>query len=634
MRRYGDIPLPVVFDKTLTAFKNCPTRDLAAEIYQYAVYICEMSDAIDGDIPSKDWIKQKLKGYLDETIEECKYMRNKCRPFDQWQKVFDIKRKFDMRLALLTGTIGYIEDGDEYISSKERGLDMVSSYKYTIIEMINHEVKSLRDFFQDAYRNYVIHDVKNAYNDAVEIYNTIETFERIRSNRREEPYYDLSEYEGGFGLSIVTNGISGSLTKPLPIGEILQIFERAVRLELQFSLKGSALVKHQALTRFIKNSELLLKSLSGVQLTADTICSLIEASYNAESPDSFKEAFINERKSSFVDDFNDIIIKNINLTEPNQTKKSHRFPFSEGTQQYKDRLLLNLRTAFKDSVSDIPSFNKKLIKYCNLKIKSNYDEIRIYAEKEGVLSNSDRKWVNWMRLFFQYYVPTNTNFINQYYLPSTLKRILMLNMEYTTFFKNKRSIEAALNKEFTKYLPIEYTPVNELIQQALHMKPELINNDETSLFLLHLKSEGFGYGLPDHSKDTVQPLWLHKSFTDTWQQKRDEYKKQGKTLHNSFGMHVMEMSSNITLTDNRCLTLVVNPNIAAILYQFNDADTIPVSVLKEKLMVERNQELQFNASLKKLLRHGILLLNNKQLTFNDDFKPNPHENETGVLKLM
>ena len=242
----------------------------------------------------------------------------------------------------------------------------------------------------------------------------------------------------------------------------------------------------------------------------------------------------------------------------------------------------------------------------------------------------------------RYYLPEKRKFFRIYYLPSIFKRILYYGTKFAQLYFKEGCLER-LVIEYLKILePSLAHAVDNLIKSSIESLKNvtLTSDDETSSGVILLPQKEFS-SLSEVNKGFNEPFWPNQSFANSWPDLANKQLKTGQVLQDAFAFHLFEIELPIVINNTKGthLKLVSNMCTTSILYLYNEADSLSLITIQEKLAVlptgKRNEILLNN--LNRLTKLKLLLLKENEegqkfYTFN--FKYKNTGQKSSVIRLI
>ncbi|EJS44702.1 YBR259W [Saccharomyces arboricola H-6] len=346
-----------------------------------------------------------------------------------------------------------------------------------------------------------------------------------------------------------------------------------------------------------------------------------------------------------------------------------------------------LRKNFQESIIDVKEFHVEVMKYLNSQLKSNYNSLvqsskiqdtnhstdmtsyvlnddkkiqinlssldgythtvadegplwqhklypRIYTNEQAPISDTsgvlESHKLYAIISLLRYYLPESKKFFHIYYLPSIFKRILYYSTKFGHLYSMDNCLERQIIESLTVLEPSLVHVVNNMVQSSIESLKNvtLINNDKTSSSVILLPQKKFK-SLCELNKTFNEPFWPNELLANSWPGLANKRLESGQILHDAFAFHLFEIELPIIIDSARNihLKLVSNMCTTSILYLYNEADSLPLATMQEKLAVlpvsKRNEILLNN--LKRLTKLKLLLLREdkegqKVYAFNFNYK--------------
>ncbi|CCC68815.1 hypothetical protein NCAS_0B07310 [Naumovozyma castellii] len=609
----------------LTDFLQAPQITLANDIYQTIYTICEARYDANLIIWILDLFKQSLKEQGDIRIR----LVLKEPQRTKWTLFRKMRRQYMMYLQLLAKSLNYLDAFREH--DPESSFDRLDAL--FVLSAID-EGLSIPELYKEAFAFRVCSTdySDKEKNDCKEIFDMVCHYETVRQGLEKLwPPLDLHElvsYGRIFFPEYITKIEANE--KNVDIFAILRVWDNAVDTVKYLGASESEKVRLIGLQEFEKRHDWFFRTIKTVKLTAESIYALYIAMKNVGKGTDFAVTFIRSRDINFRNEDFDELLNAIALIEHEMvTDKTKTYE-----KKFTEDLLKKVRLSFKESITNVEDFHKKLLKYYNQEIKLCSSLERENVSEKWIFQGLTVEWPDIFAVLLAKYVPKLSDFIDYHLKPLIFRRIVMFNDDFVfNYQKNPKGKEAALIDILTEMIPNDIWPVKHMIYTAIKdfQNPSFIGvNNQIPMFKLFIDKKIFKIESRERSHE---PIWIDKTFKDAWTSERQSMLKESKQLEGAFRFNVIEMSSPIELDNGRGLTLIINFTTAAILNQFNDFETITVDSLEKKLNVTQDQYADFSVNLKKLIRYGLIKEKKGVLQFNQGFKPTAITQETGVLRV-
>ncbi|CAI4056002.1 hypothetical protein SKDZ_02G3660 [Saccharomyces kudriavzevii ZP591] len=468
-----------------------------------------------------------------------------------------------------------------------------------------------------------------------------------------------------------------------PLGELIKPWERAAYVAGHIDAFTGEQIRIYGAELFWKFRNLVFSSISSVVLRLSDLQN-IHNTFQPYGKERFVQDFARIRSLKWNKD--DTVVRLIHALVLNDM-----FPyFSPEQVETMGRgvhFLRLLRKNFQENIIDVKDFHVQVMKYLNSQFKNDYNFLvaspkipdrnqslkmaphtlndnnkiqvllsvageythfvdneeslqqhmlypRIYTNEQTPISDAstmfDSHQIYAVVSLLRYYLPENTKFFQVYYLPSIFKRILYYGTKFPHLYTMENCLERQVLESLTALEPSLAHAINNLVRFSMESlkNVSLISVQKTSSSVILLPRKEFK-SLCEVNRSLNEPFWPNRWFANSWPDLANKQLEAGQILHDAFAFHLFEIELPIIIanTSNTHLKLVSNMCTTSILYLYNEADSLTLTTIQEKLAVlpaSKRSEILLN-NLSRLTKMRLLLLKEgkdgqKVYTFNFNYK--------------
>lgn len=297
-----------------------------------------------------------------------------------------------------------------------------------------------------------------------------------------------------------------------------------------------------------------------------------------------------------------------------------------------DRILLRtminpmkrqLRENFKLQIEDTPKFLYELSKVLS-KVLKLYDK----SLKDRHMRYEYRDLFNATLSLVLNYTPQLDTFIAQWYIPLLIRRIY----KYGPIWYEDYDTPGSFDSTILKYIPeVLFRKIRKLIEAMRDPIRNPLRLTETGIefsFIALEKSE-VSFNIQNSGV-----IWPNDKFKELWDVETTKISYMGKVVGQGSDIHYVEISSPFPSAGgdpDGNLRIKLPLSCASILCCYNDADSLTIKELRDKLKITEEYDQLFLRSLRTLVRAGLLLREKLTFSLNVQYKADEKVIEAGLL---
>ena len=418
---------------------------------------------------------------------------------------------------------------------------------------------------------------------------------------------------------------------------ICQIMEHAQIIDITFPP-----LLNDILELKLKNPENIFRDLSSIKLSSHDITALISYYKSKNKFEIFRKEFMKQRSITFEEnDFNNIlnsidlsdtfefnpVLQNIELErdlsrdDRNRKIRSHLFqndtirrsPYAaiKGNMDMDCNELHmikeEIRQNFKQSISDVNKFhsdmNEVMTSYYKITDSLNQDE-----KSPGEIKDTTYA----LLMLLLNYTPDVPMFIKKFYTPRLLMRIIYHERNWFELLNMNNNFDKILIQMLPAKVRKSIINLLELCDHQLHSSKSVASINAI-LHEIYIQDSQYEFKLPNSL-----PIFPDGVYKGEWLDRVSKGCPDSPGTHLTQSLHIVEVSSPFRNEYGQNITLKAPMTLASILLCFQTNNCLDISVIKETLHVERQQEPTLVNGIKSLIKVGLLNRSGSKLHLNLD----------------
>lgn len=271
---------------------------------------------------------------------------------------------------------------------------------------------------------------------------------------------------------------------------------------------------------------------------------------------------------------------------------------------YYSALLDELRKDFLRTIKDSPNeYYNSLSKFLSVE----YNSFKKSCRNNTVNIDSDNDYP-YLSYFIKQYCPKYETFLRSYWLPTFIK-IVSKPPADDQFGYAIKDFNSHIYSKLKGQSIYDKNEVLKCIEQAFKDKKLLDNGCTFTCILIprrHINAQVV----------KSETIWATDDFKKEWDKVITKLSPTSKVIENNTAIHYVLIETPIKTADGSYLSVQTNMGIAAILYCFNERDTMTIENFIVTLNITKSQSKQFFSFLGKLIGSKLLVKDKDTIRFN------------------